>query len=70
MSGDERLALEINIIAGLPGGEGSYTRESIRETIQLFIDLGTEGFRENLFYFLREIIPVAELMKTQNVYSS
>lgn len=62
MSDVERIALEKNIIAGLPGGEGSYTRDSIRETIQQFIDLGTEGFREHLFQFLREIIPVAELV--------
>jgi mannonate dehydratase len=60
MSEVEHMALEKNIIAGLPGGEGSYTRNSIRETIQQFIDLGTEGFREHLFQFLREIIPVAE----------
>ena len=49
-----------NIIAGLPGGEGSYTRDSIRETIEEFITLGTEGFREHLFKFLNEIIPTAE----------
>lgn len=65
MSHEERLALEKNIIAGLPGGEGSYTRDSIRETIQQFIDLGTEGFRDHLFQFLREIIPVAELVKAK-----
>lgn len=60
MSDIEKLELEKNIIAGLPGGEGSYTRDSIRDTIQQFIDLGTEGFREHLFAFLRAIIPVAE----------
>lgn len=60
MSEDEKLALEKNIIAGLPGGEGSYTRDSIRSAIQQFIELGTEGFRENLFKFLQDIIPVAE----------
>ena len=60
MSDAERVELERNIIAGLPGGEGSYTRDEIRATIQQFIDLGTEGFRAHLFAFLREIIPVAE----------
>ncbi|MBF7073669.1 mannonate dehydratase [Glaciecola sp. MH2013] len=60
MSDFEREELERNIIAGLPGGEGSYTRDEIRTTIQQFIDLGTDGFREHLFAFLREIIPVAE----------
>lgn len=53
-------ALEKNIIAGLPGGEGSYTRETIKQAIGEFITLGTEGFRENLFAFLREVIPAAE----------
>lgn len=52
--------LEENIIAGLPGGEGSYTRASIRAAIAEFIALGTEGMRANLFAFLEEVIPVAE----------
>lgn len=60
MSDFEKNELEQNIIAGLPGGEGSYTRSEIKATIQQFIDLGTEGFREHLFQFLREIIPTAE----------
>ena len=52
--------LESNIIAGLPGGEGSYTRDSIKAAIAEFIELGEEGMRENLIAFLSEIIPVAE----------
>nr|WP_136252014.1 mannonate dehydratase [Ningiella ruwaisensis] len=60
MNEEEKAALEKNIIAGLPGGEGSYNRESIGEAIQQFVDLGTDKFREHLFLFLNEIIPVAE----------
>lgn len=60
MDDTEKDLLEKNIIAGLPGGEGSYTRDTIREAIQQFIDLGTEGFRNHMFEFLREIIPAAE----------
>lgn len=60
MDENARSQLEKNIIAGLPGGEGSYTRDTIREAIEEFIQLGTEGFRNHLFAFLREIIPVAE----------
>jgi mannonate dehydratase len=60
MSEEEKVELEQNIIAGLPGGEGSYDRNSIRNAIAQFIDLGTEGMRGNLFAFLAEIIPVAE----------
>lgn len=60
MSDQEKTLLEKNIIAGLPGGEGSYTRDSIRAAIAEFIDLGIEGLRANLFSFLKEIVPVAE----------
>lgn len=60
MSDAEKILLEKNIIAGLPGGEGSYDRQGIAAAIQQFIALGNEGMRANLFAFLREIIPVAE----------
>ncbi len=60
MSAREQALLEENIIAGLPGGEGSYDRDGIRAAIAQFIALGTEGLRANLFAFLEEVIPVAE----------
>ena len=60
MSDQEKTLLEKNIIAGLPGGEGSYDRAGILEAIQEFIQLGEAGLRKNLFNFLEEIIPVAE----------
>lgn len=60
MSEEQKAELEKNIIAGLPGGEGSYQRETIRATIEQFIQLGEDRFRENLVLFLQEIIPVAE----------
>ncbi len=60
MSEEERVGLEKNIIAGLPGGEGSYDRDGIRETIQQFIDMGEDGLRTSLYEFLEAIIPVAQ----------
>ena len=60
MNGEQRALLERNIIAGLPGGEGSYDRAGIRAAIAGFIAMGTEGMRDNLFQFLREVVPVAE----------
>ena len=60
MSPEEKSLLEKNIIAGLPGGEGSYDRDGIRAAIDQFIKMGDEGMRANLFAFLREVIPVAE----------
>lgn len=60
MNAEQREALEQNIIAGLPGGEGSYDREGIREAIAQFIALGTEGMRDSLLSFLQAVVPVAE----------
>ena len=60
MTDEEKRLLETNIIAGLPGGEGSYDRAGISKAINEFRALGTERFRANLFAFLGDIIPVAE----------
>lgn len=60
LSPQAREQLEKNIIAGLPGGEGSYDRDGIRAAIAQFIALGEEGLRANLFAFLNDVIPVAE----------
>ena len=60
MGEEEKLLLERNIIAGLPGGEGSHDRAGILAAIAEFIALGNEGMRSNLVAFLEEIIPVAE----------
>ena len=60
MGSGARAMLEKNIIAGLPGGEGSYDRAGIRAAIADFIELGTEGLRASLFAFLEAVVPVAE----------
>jgi len=60
MSEEEVMNLESNIIAGLPGGEGSYDRQGIKEAIDAFQGIGTTGLQRNLQLFLSDIIPVAE----------
>lgn len=60
MSTEACAALERNIIAGLPGGDGSYDRDGIRAEIERFSKLGNDRYRANLVRFLEEIIPVAE----------
>ena len=56
----EQQTLEQNIIAGLPGGEGSYDRAAIKTEIERFNAIGVDGYRANLIAFLSDIIPVAE----------
>jgi mannonate dehydratase len=54
------LALERNIIAGLPGGEGIHTRRSIRAEIEEFAAIDAAAMRQNLIAFMREVVPVAD----------
>lgn len=44
----------------LPGWDSSYTQEEVRELINAYGEIGEEGLWENLEYFLKKVIPVAE----------
>jgi mannonate dehydratase len=57
---DARISdLEVTIIAGLPGGEGSYNRESLRGLLAEYAGMSAEDMRANLCAFLAEVAPVA-----------
>lgn len=59
--GDEKIdRIERNLIAGLPATERAYNRDSFREALADYDSIGPKELRENLAWFLREIIPVAE----------
>ncbi|MEO0974963.1 MAG: mannonate dehydratase, partial [Pseudomonadota bacterium] len=51
---------ESNIIAGLPGGEGSYDRDGVRAAIERFSAFDNETYRDHLLAFLTDVIPTAE----------
>jgi len=52
--------LEQTIIAGLPGAEASYNRETIRGLIAEYQGITAAELRSNLIAFLQEVVPVAQ----------
>ncbi|MEW9806011.1 mannonate dehydratase [Mesorhizobium sp. ZMM04-5] len=60
MSESDLARLETNLIGWVPAREFIFDRDSFRRALDLYRDVSADGFRENLFAFLREIVPVAE----------
>ena len=59
LSSAEIEQIERNLIAGLPATERSYNRATMLEAVAEYDSIGPSELRENLAWFLREIIPVA-----------
>ncbi len=55
-----QVDLERTIIAGLPGAEATYNRETIRSLIAEYQGVTAADLRANLAAFLREVVPVAQ----------
>ncbi|WP_435945661.1 mannonate dehydratase [Dryocola sp. BD586] len=60
MSGAEKEKLTRNIIAGLPGAEEGYTLDRFRARLAEYDGIDKAQLRENMAYFLRAIVAVAE----------
>ncbi|MBN8414113.1 mannonate dehydratase [Halomonas denitrificans] len=60
LDAEARQSLVDTLIAGLPGAEEHYTLERFREVLAGYEEIDAERLRENLGYFLKAVIPVAE----------
>lgn len=60
MSEARKEDLEQTIIAGLPGAEASYNRETIRNLIAEYDDVKAGDLQNNLVAFLQDVLPIAQ----------
>ncbi len=65
LSGEDKKQLINNIIAGLPGGmtKGVNSLDEFNRILETYKNIDATQLRENLFLFLKEIIPIAEKKK-------
>ena len=60
LSDEERLALQRTIMAGLPGTDQVFELEELPQHLAAYKHTDARQLKENLFYFLREVVPTAE----------
>jgi len=57
---DQKEKLIETILLGFPGSGEAYTIEELKSALSEYNEIGDNELRENLYYFIKEIIPAAE----------
>jgi mannonate dehydratase len=60
MSEEERQAVFRNAMLGLPGSDEAFTPEQVLTALKTYQHIDAQQLKEHLFYFLRQVVPVAE----------
>ncbi|WP_317130374.1 mannonate dehydratase [Flavisolibacter ginsenosidimutans] len=60
MTAEEKETLYRNALLGLPGSEERFTEEQILTALDEYAAIDAAKLKEHLFYFLQQVIPVAE----------
>lgn len=56
----ERTQLFQNALLGLPGSDENFTPQQVLCALQQYRGINSKKLKENLFYFLRQVVPIAE----------
>jgi mannonate dehydratase len=65
LSDAEKVKLQQNILAGLPGAEEAYSVKEFLTVLDGYKNIDAATLKANLYYFLKEIIPVAESVQVK-----
>ncbi|MDB5277380.1 MAG: uxuA [Ferruginibacter sp.] len=60
MSPEEKQKLFRNAMLGLPGSDDAFTPEQVLSALKTYDGIDTAQLKNNLFYFLQQVIPTAE----------
>jgi mannonate dehydratase len=60
MSAEDKEILYRNVLLGLPGSKERFTEKQILDALQTYEAIDSGTLKNNLFYFLKAIVPVAE----------
>jgi mannonate dehydratase len=60
LNDEQRDLLKETILLGLPGSLEAFTLDELKQKLKTYEHIDTSRLKENLFAFIREIVPVAE----------
>ena len=60
LSAEQKQKLYSNMMLGLPGSDDSFTPELVLTELKKYEGIDAKKLKEHLFYFLKEVVPVAE----------
>lgn len=60
MSDLDKEKLFHNLLLGLPGTEEAFTPQQVLDALQTYATIDATKLKEHLFYFLQQVIPIAE----------
>ena len=61
MDNESKAQLFRNLLLGLPGSDEAFTAQQVLDALETYKGIDADTLREHLVYFLREVVPVAEV---------